>query len=477
MGNRRAANKHPFGFRSFQEYLEVPLRRYLFVAVPAVLVLSAAIATAFVLPRKYRSQTLILVESEKVPETFVRKMATETMSRRLHTIRQEVLSRTRLEQVLAELDPYPAEGEDGPPLSVLVERMRRAINIHTRGADAFSIEYVHTDPMTAMTVTNRLATLFIEEAEKERGKQATEGVEFIDSQLAEARTELEEKEEAVRLFKERRIGALPEQLPTNLATLGRLQREQQTVAESLRAAQARVDVYHQALRDDRRPTLAVPGGAPDELGSLRARLASLRTRYTDQHPDVQALLRQVRELEAAEENSVPVDSASIDPKEASTRGELRRAELEVEKLKAKLADLDETMVDIQRRVELTPRTEQELATLTRDYGQLQEGYVSLLRKQRDAQMAEQLERRWQGERFKVLDPAHLPDKPYFPSRTLFAFAGLVGGLGLGLVSAFAVELLDHSVKNAEQLEELFAQPLLATIPHIKPVSRSAGEEA
>lgn len=476
MGNRRSADKHLFGFRTVQEYLEVPLRRPLFVLMPAVLVLSSAIALAFVLPKKYRSQTLILVESEKVPETFVRQIATESMARRLYTIRQEVLSRTRLERVIQDLDPYPTdEGREKPPLSDLVERMRRAISIHTRGTDAFSIEYVHTDPKVAMMVTGRLATLFIDEAEQAREVQATEGAQFIDSQLGEARRELEEKEEAVRRFKEKRLGSLPEQLGTNLATLQRLQLEQQTLAENLRAAQSRVDLLRQSLRSERRPRIAGLEDGPDELDRLRGELATLRTRYTDQHPDVQVLLRRIREMEQ-EDHGRP-SSPSVALEDSVVGRELSRAEAELAALKAKEADLGAEMARIQKRVDLAPRTEQELATLTRDYDQLREGYISLLRTQRDAQMAEQLEQRWKGERFKVLDPAHFPDKAFFPSRTLFAFLGLVGGLGLGLVSAFAVEFLDHSVKSAEQLEELFSQPLLATIPRIKPGRREAGERA
>ncbi|MCG6928109.1 MAG: hypothetical protein LJF30_22730 [Acidobacteria bacterium] len=473
MSNRRSARRNPFGFRTIQEYLEVPLRRPLFVLVPAVLVVSSAIALAFMLPRKYQSQTLILVESEKVPDTFVRKIATESMSRRLYTIRQQVLSRTRLERVIEEIDPYPGDGGAKPPLSVLVERMRRAISIQTRGTDAFAIQFVHTDPMTTMAVTNRLATLFIEEAEDAREVQATEGVEFIEAQLAAARKGLEEKEEAVRRFKEKRLGSLPEQLATNLATLQRLQLEQQTVSENLRAAQARVDLLRQAVREQRRPIVLATGEAPDELDVLRGELGTLLTRYTEQHPDVRALRRRIRELEGATGPASP----SVDPGESSARGELQRAEAELEVIKEKRADLEGQMSRIQAQVDLAPRTEQELATLTRDYDQLQEGYVNLLRTQREASMAEQLEQRWKGQRFRVLDPAPFPDKPFFPSRTLFALFGLVGGLGLGLVSAFAVELLDHSVKSTEQLEGLFAQPVLATIPHIRPGRKAAGENA
>jgi uncharacterized protein involved in exopolysaccharide biosynthesis len=110
--------------------------------------------------------------------------------------------------------------------------------------------------------------------------------------------------------------------------------------------------------------------------------------------------------------------------------------------------------------------EQQLGALTRDYSQLRESYLQLLQKQIDARMAEQLERRWKGARFKILDPANVPDAPFFPPRMLMAFAGLVGGLGLGLLTAFGADFLDHSFKNPDQLEQALNMPLLAVIPRL-----------
>ena len=109
---------------SVQEYLEIPLRRPFLVAGPTVLVLVLAVTLAFVLPERYSSSTLILVESERVPDTFVTKMTADSIGRRLLTVRQEVLSRTRLERVIEELDPYPSRGARPALLSGQVEDMR-----------------------------------------------------------------------------------------------------------------------------------------------------------------------------------------------------------------------------------------------------------------------------------------------------------------------------------------------------------------
>lgn len=457
---RRHQQRHPFGIRTIQEFVEVPLRRPLSVLLPLILFFGFCVTTSFFLAKKYRSSTLILVESERVPATFVPNIATESSGQRLQTIRQEMLSRTRLERIISELAPYPANADSETPLSAQVEGMRRSIDIQTKGADAFLVEFTHTDPHKAMLVANRLATLFIEEAESQREQQTLEGFDFINSQLAESRKGLESREEAVRRFKEQNLGNLPEQLSSNLATLQRLQLEQQSLSEGVRAAQARTDLLRQSLLAPRMPGM-IGGDRLAVLAELRGELAQLRTRYTDAHPDVQALLRRIQDLSGAGD---PESLAGAEVE--SRRAEVKRAELELGELKAKQTDLEAQMRRLQARVDSAPRTEQQLSTLTRDYGQMQESYLVLLRKQLDAQVAEQMERRWKGQRFKVLDPAHLPDRAFFPNRTLFAFVGLMFGMLLGLATALAAEFLDHSVKNREQLEQLLSVPVLAAIPHI-----------
>jgi polysaccharide chain length determinant protein (PEP-CTERM system associated) len=438
------------------EYLEVPVRRPWHVVIPLVIVTAIAIALAYFLPKKYKSSTLILVESDKMPDSFVTQISTDRTTRHLQTLKQEVLSRTRLEQVITELNPYGTN--DHEPLATTIERMRQAIEISVRGTDAFSIEYFHRDPQMAMRVADRLTSLFIEEAAGARQKQVAEAYQFIDAQLAEARRQLEVRDQALRQYKEQHLGRLPEQMTANLSTLQRLQLEQQTTASSLRSLQDRQSLLESSARP---VTRADPEYS--ELIQLRKNLASLRMRYTDEHPDVRALENQIARIERSrrtEDTDTPAAPARPEP-------ELEQVRAEIRDLRLKAADVDKRIADFQGRVEQAPRVEQDIATLTRDYNKLNENYLALLNKKLEAQMAAKLEQRWKGEQFRILDPANVPERPVFPDKRLFAVLGALLGLGIGMGLAVSAHLLDHSLKNVAQLEELLPFPVLANIPSIQ----------
>jgi polysaccharide chain length determinant protein (PEP-CTERM system associated) len=448
--------------RQIIEYLQVPLRRPFHVAVPFVFGVLASIAALYVVPAKYKSSTLILVEAEKMPESFVTSVATERVSRRLQTVRQEVLSRTRLETVLKELNPY---GPVGPvSLTAMVEWMRNAIEVTVKGTDAFVIDYVHRDPAMAQKVADRLAQLFIDETVQSRKQQVGDAYQFLETELQESKKELEKREEALRRYKEQHMGTLPEQMNANLATLQRFQLEQQAVSENLRSAMDRLV----ALESAPAPTLGKTGPVDPrgEIALLRSQLATMRTRYTDEHPDVRSLLTQIQALEKAIGSG---SSGAGAP--AGAAPQLDQARADVKNLRARLEELDRRIGTFQSRVELAPRTEQDIVELTRDFQKLNENYLALLNKKLEAQMAAKLEQRWQGDRFRILDPANLPERPSFPSRKLFLLAGVLLGLALGVATAFAADFFDHSIRSVRELEETLPFPVLAHIQLITSHSR------
>jgi polysaccharide chain length determinant protein (PEP-CTERM system associated) len=429
-------------------YLEIPLRRPKHFAITLALVWAATVATGLTQPKRYRSSTLILVESEKVPEAFLPKMATERAGRRLQTIRQEMLSRTRLEAVIREVNPFDS-GSDS--LSGDIERLRNTTSITVRGNDAFGIEVTHVQPAKAQAVASRLAALFIEEAARDREKQVTEAYEFFDSELSDLRKQLEGREGALRRYKERHMGTLPEQTPANLATLQRFQLEHQTTSENLRAATLRLSDF------ENNPTHA--GAAPAaELERLRSELQSLRARYTEEHPDVRAAVTRLRALEGT------APSQQDQKAEEGRSLQIEQARAEVTRLNNRLADLERSIETFQARVEQAPRTEQEIATLSRDFQKLNERYLNLLNKKLEAQMNAKMEQRWKGEQFRILDPANLPERPYWPQPGLFVALGLALGLFAGLAVAIGADFFDSTVKSVREVEELLPFPVLAVIP-------------
>jgi succinoglycan biosynthesis transport protein ExoP len=454
----------PFDWAQYRHYLHAPLRRPLLVVLPWVAILILSVVAFFVLPKRYKSSTLILVESEKVPDSFVPRVATQDRGQRLEAIRPEILSRTRLERVVEETKPY---GDADSPTAA-VERMRRSIRISISGNDGFTVEFIHTDPHKAQEVANRLATLFIEETVAARAEQVEGAVDFLATQVADARKELESKDEALRRYKEARMGRLPEQLQTNLATMQMLQTELRSVEESLIFARDKRDALARGGGQSLlRASPGEPAGGPDEIGDLRRQLALLKRRYTDEHPDVQSLRMRIARLDARiRAASAAAGEDDGDPEASVTREQLEEAGLEVTRLEKKRADLETRLSAIRARVEDTPRTEQELANMTRDYEKLNENYAALLSKQLEAQMAGRLERRWRGDRFRILDPASLPEKPYFPNPFLIIGLGAVLGLCTGLGASLLAEFADPSVKDARDLESILSYPVLARIPHL-----------
>lgn len=462
-GHTEEQGDDSFNVAQLRHFLHAPFRRPLMVLVPWAVILLVAIVALFVLPKRYKSATLILVESQKVPDSFVPRVATEDRSQRLEAIRPEILSRTRLEKVLAETQPYP----NVDSITRAVERMRQAIFINISGNDGFTLEYVHSDPKKAQQVADRLATLFIEETINAREQQVEGAVDFLVTQVADARKELEKKDEALRRYKEGRMGSLPEQLQTNLTTLGMLQQELQTVEESLIFARAKRDSL--ARRGVRvAPVAPPPGTVPsgfEELEELRRQLAALKGRYTDEHPDVQRLNTRIARLEGRMSAITGNDTQASDDLTLA-REQLETANLEVKKLDDRRADLERRMNAIHARVEETPRTEQDLANLKRDYDKLNENYTTLLSKRLEAQMAGRLEQRWKGDRFRILDPASLPEKPYFPKPPLIIAIGAVLGFLVGLATCLVAEFVDPSVKDVQDLETMLNFPVLARISHL-----------
>jgi polysaccharide chain length determinant protein (PEP-CTERM system associated) len=446
--------------------LRAPLNHPWWTLIPFLLSVAVATTAAFGLPKRYTTSCLVLVKASRVPDKIITNVAEELDARRHQTIRQEILSRTRLEKVNDELHPYP----NAPTVTAALESIQAAMEVNFKGSDAFTIEFTHRDPVTAMNLTNRVAALFIEEFRRSRQNQFEGAADFLDTELQAARRQLDVKEEALRRYKEQNMGRLPEQLPATLSTLQRLQLELQGVELNLDAAEGRLERLTSRVAPPD-PTVAAPAAGLSEQETLELELSRLRQRYTDDHPDVRALQARLRAME--EQPPAPVPGAD---RKAMTTTQIERAQAEVAALQARRASLRSDIAAQQARVEQMPRTEQDLATLTRDFTQLRDNYQGLLRRKMDAQMAERLQQRW-TEDFDILDPARLPERHTFPNRPLFVFGGIVLGLGLGLGAALLAEILSSYVVSLEDLEATLRVPVLAVLPVVDARETGAAERA
>jgi polysaccharide biosynthesis transport protein len=492
-----------------QDFLELLLRKKWWFISIFVLGTSVSVAISYALPPVYRSSTLILVERQKVPEAYVQPTVTSTIEDRLDTISQQIMSRTNLEKIIAEFGLYKQtessilqripgleriiarlgfgknnndrnqESTASDP-EEMVERMRKDIEVKVMGKDAFTVAFSGVDPKTVMGVTNTLASLFIEQNLKVREQQAEGTTDFLESELADAKKALDQQDKSVREYKERYMGALPQQMEANLRTLDRLQLDQQSVAQALKNAEDRKTFYEQQLAEMNAQ------GAPDQPDQLEAKLAKmkadlsrLQAEYKDSYPDIIMLKRQISETEtrlAKGEQEKPAPEASDQPEgliSQKIQAELLMSNSDISSLKVRQKKVAAAIQDYQKRVEETPANEQKLLSLTRDYEISQKNYQTLLEKKLNAKISENLEKRQQGEQFRILDPANLPETPYKPDRFKIILLGILLSGGASAGSIFMVEYLRPSFKKPEDLSGVIELPVLASIPSM-PKSNEVG---
>ena len=474
---------------NIHDYIEIFLRRIWYIIIPVIVVMIGAILYAYSSPKLYRASTLILVTPQKVPEAFVRPTVTSTIGERLQSIGQEIMSRTRLEQVISEFKLYQEETRSSS-LEEIVELMRKNIRVEIKEREGyFTISYIGKDPKVVTVVTNKLASLFIEENLKLREQQAQGTSEFLSNELQATKTKLEEQEKMVTRFKTQFMGELPEQREANLRVLEQLQLQYQRNSDSLRAAQDRRLIIQKQLSDlelaiaseDRtRGTSSQTGrdrsSQGTQLEQFRNQLSDLQTKYTEKHPDILIVRKRIAELEAeiekgkVEKEKGPKDGGqkyTFDPRYNEIKDRLMVTEKEIERLKEEDAKVRAQIAKYSERVEKTFTREQEIALLTRDYQNTKEAYQSLLKKSQEAQQAENLERRQKGEQFKVIDPARTPGMPFKPDIPKILIFGLLLGIGSGFGLAFFREQMDRSFRDAEDLEATLGLKVIANIPKVE----------
>lgn len=477
----------------FERYLDLVRRRHLPFLLLVFLGWLAVWGFSWVVPTKYKSSTLILVEQPTMPASYVAPNVNENLQDRLQSITQQILSRTRLLMIINKLNLYSEAGSLTPDDKI--ERMRKDIgpvdlvrDSRNEEITAFRVNFSAHDPVLAQKVTSELTQLFINESLRVREQQSEGTTHFIERQLEDARVALAAQEAQVKQFEAVHQGDLPTQQASNLQILAGFQGQLQSEQDSLTTAKQQ-RVYYQSLIEQYKNLHAAGksvDGSPteltaidQELASLKTKLTDLKSRYTDSYPDVQKLKIQIAETESQRQTLLAapkIPSKSGNDTESTPllqlQGQLQANQLEISSREHAIAGLEARINEYQGRLNAEPATEQQLADLTRGYEQSKANYDDLLKKKNESVMATSMEQMQQGERFTMLDPPSLPTKPSFPNRMKFCGMGVGIGLGLGCLVVLILELFDDGMHGEKEIKDLLAVPVLAEIPEI----RSAPDE-
>jgi polysaccharide chain length determinant protein (PEP-CTERM system associated) len=461
-----------------EDILRAVIRRRWLILLPFVSVLAGAGYYANSLPNRFRSETLILVVPQRIPESYVRSTVTTRIEDRLRSINEQILSRSKLEPIIREFGLFVDERRKAP-MEDVVARMRAEIAVTTVRGDSFRVAYTAGDPVMAMKVTERLASMYIDENLRDREVQAQGTNAFLEEQLESARKRLMDHEEKLEAYRRQYSGELPSQLQSNLSAIQSQRQALATIAESINRDRDRRLMLERSLTDlsapqeDRLPVKPDPSEASPEqkLETARESLRATLARLKPDHPDVAAARRLVERLERGRQGApiegVPTTLTSDAVRKARAKqfqGEIDAVDRQIASKEADAARLKAQIDEYQRRVDAAPSRETEMTELMRDYKTLQDMYTSLLAKKEDSKLSANLERAQAGEQFKILDPARVPEKPFSPNRPQIIAFGAIIGLGLGLGLAMLLEFRDTSIRSDDEVVRILALPVLAMVP-------------
>ena len=449
---------------SLADYFEIVKRRRWLLILPALAVFAIVAIVAALLPNKFESSAMILIEQPDIGVDLRATTVRGSSFQQLQIVGQRVLSRPRLRELIEKHDLY-AEERTLMPMDDVVTLMRADINLQAvrgdplrgrvpEGAIAFTLSYESRSPEQARQIVQELTEMFLSENVVQRQLAARETTRFLGQEAVRLDQQVAEAEARLSAFREEHRYSLPEMQDMNMNQLQRREDELRRNDQDLRALNERLSQLESEIAQ------TSPSRYLDRVRALEAEYASLAAVYTERHPSLLKLQRELESLQA--EASGEVNNPVFD----RLQNQLQSALGERRTLLAARADLQEKIEELEQRLSNTSLIDSDYRAMTRDYEAAVAQLRELRTKQLQAQLGESLEEGGKVERFVLIQPASLPVRPSSPDRPAILFMGLVLALGGGAGVVVLRESLDATVHGPNGVLRATGMPPLAMIPHI-----------
>ncbi|MEF3075504.1 Wzz/FepE/Etk N-terminal domain-containing protein [Methylobacter sp. Wu1] len=515
--------------KTLKDYLLIARRRKYLIAVTALLLLFASVVVTLILPPVYQSQATILIEQQQIPTDLVKSTVTSYADERINLIQQRVMTTENLTKIIDKFDLYPKQKKKLTSAE-LAEEFRMNAHLELVNADvinqgrlskatlAFKLSFDDKDPLQAQKVTNELVTLFLNENVRARTERAEETTAFLEEETQKFKIDIQKIENELAEYKEKYRDSLPELLPVNLSTVSRIEseiqqldlrekmlderkislRSQMVVASQgalpsasdgsapkslaeLKLEQARLLSKYSAnhpdvMRVKRQVEILESGENPEQsevdskLQEAKQELVELRQQYSDNHPDVKAAQRKVAELTGPQSLSAAKKRANqtiSDPTLLQIKSEIDVAEVELASIRIHRAELQEKLKALEINISQTHQVERGYYELMRDLDNNKAKYNELKAKQLEAKLAQTLEEEQKAEKFSLIEPPLLPNKPIKPNRLKLLFIGFIASIGGGFGAGLLRETMDDSIRGHRSLAHIVGAEPLVVVPYIK----------
>jgi polysaccharide chain length determinant protein (PEP-CTERM system associated) len=462
------------------------LRRYWWILpISTVLLTLISWVAANVLPKRYTSQTMVLVEQPAVSAKYVDPVVSDDLNHRLATMQEQILSRSRLQPIIEKLNLYP-EDRGRVHIDDLVEKLRGAVTVKPvevmqgtgpHQLPGFYISATFDTPQLAQQVCTEITSMFLAQNARQTEQQASRTTNFVSEKLAEAKTKLDQEDAKLAEFQRQHPGSLPEDTQPNLGMLTgtntQLEANTQAIAraEQERAFNESLLQQEEANWKTRTTGGTNPDSADQQLSLLQDKLTDLLSRYTPDHPDVIKTESQIAELKKRMAEppkqapaNAPAQSTHEPPQIQLLRAKLKQDELTIANLKREQAQIQSQVRQLQVRMEATPMVEQQYKEITRDHQTASDIYNDLLKKSQSAMESRDLASKQDSEQFRVYDAPNLPQNPSFPKKPYFLGGGAIGGLLIGFGILFLLAMMDKTIHSEHDAELFLHLPVLTVVP-------------
>ena len=483
-----------------EDYMGMLRRQKWWIIVPALIAPVLGLLISYAVPARYTSTSAVLVEGQQIQG--VAPIVTADLLQRMVNMEQKVLSTDRLKPMIERLELAKGDNVDA-----LIGEIRTNLSIQPMDADlaktaaaaatrkkpspgtpdiaGFNVEFTARNPILAQKLCREITSMLLDENLKTRDDTAARTTNFYEKQLADAKTELDQYDAKLAAFKRQYLGQLPGDEDSNLRILMGLNSQLDANTQALNRAQqdktfAEGTLSQQLTAWKASGNTTSPQALDQQMASLQSQLLQAESRWTEDHPDVIKLKRDVAELKKKmdQANSAAVSTEDTQKASASEPPEIRQLRLQIHQYDQVISSstrdqgrLQQQIVSYQGKVAISPTVEEQYKQLTRDYDTSQKNYQDLLAKRSASETTQDVEKSQLGEQFDLVGPADFPDSPSFPKRWLFVVGGMGGGIGLGLVIAFLFEMKDDSIRSEPDVEAVLELPTLISLPWVGSTER------
>ncbi len=443
-------------------------QRYLIV-LPILILSLVGLIVGLSSPKRFSAHTSMLIQETAKMNPFLEDLAVSSMLKERMSALQTLLHSRHILSAVAEERGLLKKESEPIERDQVIDELSGALKVKMEGKDLIRIDYLSSTPEGMKETLESVSKHFVEQLLAPERSSMKDSTYFLSQQLQQRRKDLDKAETVLANFKNDHASALPELHAGNIARLAQLR---QRLAER-EAELAGMEKSLGGLDRQISQTNPVLGRLEEKIITLRGDLAMLRARYTDQHSEVKAALRNLGRLEDERRRLLTrgetglemqqlwdiASSAAVDKEKGkgetlliSQLGNLQLARSKVEGLHEESRRLKEMVTDLQQQTEDFGKHEQQLTRVQRDLNVKRALYEELLRRYEMARVTGSLGAFEQAKRVKVIDRPFTPSASSNPPLLLFIIGGALGGLFLGCGIATLLELCDTTIRRRKQLE-------------------------